>query len=1184
MKKIYFLFSLLFCIPSLLQAVPAVNTPLEFIENRGQWDGPFRYKSVTGKGDVYLAENNFTYLIGDPSNKDRADAVKHGQVKGPEMLKFHAYRMYFDGAAKPAIKPGKEQSWYYNYFLGNDSTRWKTGIHPALMLDYTGLYPGVDMHVSSENNNLKYDFIIQPGTNTNIIRLRYEGADKLTIKNGNLVIGTSVGEVQEMKPYTYQYTDGGRKEIACRYVLKNDVITYDVTGDYDHTKPLIIDPTVVFCTFTGSTADNWGFTATYDNAGNFYAGGLVNGTGYPVSTGAFQISYGGGDYITGSEYACDMGIMKFNPTGTTKIWATYLGGNSNEQPQSMMVDASNNLVIAGRTYSHNFPVTATAYDTSMNGNADIVIIKLNTTATALIGSTYVGGSGNDCMNFDPSEYVYGNLKHNYGDDARSEVILDKQGNVYVTTSTNSTDFPTVNATQTTLQGGQDGVVIKMNPTLTSMIWGTYLGGTSDDAGYVLALDSAQTHLFVGGGTMSATGFPFTTGTYHSSYIGGTDGYIARFLNSGSYTLEKCTAIGTANYDQVYGLQMDMEDNLYAMGQSLGGVFPVVNAGYSNPNSSQFVIKMDKNLSTNIFSTVYGSGDPSHTNISPVAFLVDTCQNIYISGWGGNLAITQMPATIGTTTGMPITSNAAQSTTDGYDFYFIVLSKNVQSLLYGTYYGRYSLNAGYGEHVDGGTSRFDKSGVVYQAICANCGGSAGPAFPTTPGVYAPTDGSFNCNEAALKIAFQLGAVDAKAGANPNAKGCPPFTVHFVDSSLNATSYAWHFGDNTPVDTTFSPSHTYYAAGVYHAYLSIYNPNACKTRDTAYLTIVVDTNSVKSDFTAVVTDSCNPFNIALTNNSTYGTTPGAASFTKFIWYFGDGTSFNGLNPATHSYSSAGTYTVQLVMIDTTACNSPDTMSRTIVINNPLVKAGIDVPDSVCLKSGLIFTSTSTNASSLLWELGDDSTSALTSFSHTYATSGTYTVTLIASNPATCNKVDSVTKTVTIKTLPTADFSFAPVIPIPNTPVQFTNLSKDADIYAWNFGDGKVSGEVNPSHFYRKTGEYQVCLVARNNDGCADSVCKYVDAEIYTAADIPTGFSPNGDGNNDVLYVRGGAIETMDLKIFNRWGQLIFESTDLERGWDGTYQGKPQPIDAYAFVLNVTFVDGTSMQKKGNVTLLR
>jgi gliding motility-associated-like protein len=153
-----------------------------------------------------------------------------------------------------------------------------------------------------------------------------------------------------------------------------------------------------------------------------------------------------------------------------------------------------------------------------------------------------------------------------------------------------------------------------------------------------------------------------------------------------------------------------------------------------------------------------------------------------------------------------------------------------------------------------------------------------------------------------------------------------------------------------------------------------------------------------------------------------------------------------------------------------------------------------------------------------------------------------------------------------------------------VQFTNLSQNASTYLWTFGDGGTSTVTDPSHFYKKTGTYTVCLVARTTEGCTDTVCKTVEADIHTAVDIPTGFSPNGDGNNDVLYVRGGAIETMNLKIFNRWGEMVFESSDLAVGWDGTYKGKPQEMDAYAYVLDVTFVDGTSARKKGNVTLLR
>ena len=143
-------------------------------------------------------------------------------------------------------------------------------------------------------------------------------------------------------------------------------------------------------------------------------------------------------------------------------------------------------------------------------------------------------------------------------------------------------------------------------------------------------------------------------------------------------------MGTSNEDQVYGLQVDRENMVYAEGQSLGGAFPINNVAYSNANSSQYLIKLDSNLSTNIFSTEYGSGDPSHTNISPVAFLVDTCENIYISGWGGTL-VAGAVASVGTTNNLPITPNAAQSTTDGSDFYFIVFSKNVSSLLYATYF-------------------------------------------------------------------------------------------------------------------------------------------------------------------------------------------------------------------------------------------------------------------------------------------------------------------------------------------------------------------------------------------------------------------------------------------------------------------------------------------------------------------
>lgn len=170
------------------------------------------------------------------------------------------------------------------------------------------------------------------------------------------------------------------------------------------------------------------------------------------------------------------------------------------------------------------------------------------------------------------------------------------------------------------------------------------------------------------------------------------------------------------------------------------------------------------------------------------------------------------------------------------------------------------------------------------------------------------------------------------------------------------------------------------------------------------------------------------------------------------------------------------------------------------------------------------------------------------------------------------------------PTALFTYAPTTAEPNIPTTFTNHSINATRYTWDFGDASSSGDVNPIHQYNKTGTYKVCLTAYNNSNCPSVACKNVNAEIVPILGLPTGFSPNGDGENDILYVRGAAIKTLDLKIYNRWGQLIFETTSQSKGWDGTFNGEPQPIEAYGYVLSVSFIDGSTKLLKGNITLLR
>lgn len=1182
-----------FFVPLCVSAHGGEYKPIEFVQNKGQWDGAFEYKTTTSNGDIYLERNAINIVVG---HRDNIDLIRKHKA-GPntkKTLKFHRYRMVFVGANTDInIVGDKAQPHYYNYFLGNDSSKWQSNIHPNLAVDYTNLYDGIDLHISSDAGKLKYDFIISPGSDAAKIEIEYDGIERLKTEKGNLIVTTSVGEAIEMEPYAFQYKNGERIQVKCKYKVSGNKLSYYFPQDYDHNLPLIIDPTVVFATFSGSSYDNWGFTATYDNQGNFYAGGIVSnaqgGSGFNVTTGAYDVTFGGGSNLTGSRYPCDMSIAKYNAAGTSLIYATYLGGTDNEQPHSLIVDGNNNLVICGRSYSTDYPRTNGCYDNSHNGGGDIVLSILNAAGSNLNASTYIGGTGDDVVNFDAEEFVAGNLKHNYGDDARSEVILDNSGNVYVAACTKSTDFPTTgNAHQSGLAGGtgQDGVVFKMNANLSSLIYSTYIGGTSDDAAYVLALNKSQNQLFVAGGTMGG-GFPTTAGTLHQTARGGIDGFILRFENGGAYTLQRGTYIGTNNYDQCYGIQLNDQDEVYVMGQTLGGGFPVTAGVYSVANSSQFVMKLDNNLSTNLISTVYGSGNSNVTNISPVAFLVDTCENVYISGWGGDIytsAGATLPPGVGNTQNMPLSSAAgpnppAQGSTDGRDFYFIVFSKNLSSLLYGTYYGGTSATP---EHVDGGTSRFDKTGVVYQAICGGCSEGSAAVFPTTPGVYSTTNKSTNCNLIALKIAFNLGAVNAKAAAVPNAIICLGEPVNFSSGgSANATSYEWDFGDGN-TSASASPTHTYGSGGSYQVRLVAVNPNACKTRDTTFLTVTVDSNAMDADFELVTTDSCKPFRASINNTSKAGTAPGP---TTYEWDYGDGNKFSGANPGTHEYKDTGTYTIRLIMINPNACNSPDTVSKIVSFNTVYVEAGFGAPEKLCEKTKAVFNNLSTNAATYLWSFGDGNTSTDQNPEHTYDTAGTYTVKLVVYNPLTCNRADSAEKTIFVEGTPIALFRHMPIIPVTNEPIEFTNQSRDAINYVWDFGDNTFSQLETPEpKFYKRTGTYKVCLQASNLVGCSDTICRSVDSDVYPLADLPKAFSPNGDGSNDILYVRGAGIESIDLKIYNRWGEVVFETTDIKTGWDGKFKGKEQPVEAYGYVLNVTFVDETTFYKRGNVTLLR
>lgn len=1186
--------------------------PIDFVENKGQWEGQFKFRSESGSGALFIESKGYTILQHHPEDFRKLAENFHGhgatevhtsvdsgrpyrplQEKAETIVRSHALKVRFLDASTPEIKPESPRDGCDNYFIGNDPSKWASNVITYSSLRFQNMYPGVDVKYYSDGGTLKYDLLVAPGADVKKIALAYDGAVNLQVKNGDLIVTTSVGEVKELKPYAYQIINGLKKEIACRYVVEGNKVTFRLNG-YDTRAALVIDPTLIFSTYTGSRSGNWGFTATPGNDGSFFAGGIVfNGGGYPVSTGAFQTKFQGGGSL-----GVDIAITRFSPTGNRRIYSTYVGGAQDEFPHSLFADPDGNLVILGRTTSSNFPAITTFG--SSQGLSDIVVVKLNASGTAMIGSMKIGGSGDDGANMDPSgQPPCLSLLYNYGDNARSEVVLDAARNVYVAASTKSSNFPTQNATQNRLGGKQDAVLIKLTPNLNNVLFSTYVGGADDDAGFVLALDPVTNDILMAGGTASDN-FPKAS----NLYSGNIDGYVAVFTNNGG-THKDTKYFGTSSLDMIYGIQFDALGFPYIMGISLGS-WTVQNAAYSNAGSKQFISKLRKDLSGYVYSTVYGTAS-SVPNISPVAFLVDKCENVYVSGWGGVLNPCNTGGCFDTktsgTANMPITSDAIKSTTDGRDFYFFVMEKDASRQLYGSFFGQ---TGGEGDHVDGGTSRFDKRGSIYMAICANCLGnnacSRSPItqqMPVTPGVIAPRNGATgtgsggDCNLAAIKIQFDYQGVIASVqssieGVNADSTGCVPLTVDFTDTIGNAQSYQWDFGDGSPLVISTDPNvkHTYNVIGTYRVRLVAIDPSKCITNDTAYKLISVRPDKATLNFNETKLPPCASLNYRFDNLSV---APAGKPFvpTTFIWDFGDNTPrvTAGSGSVNHTYAAAGTYRVKLIMLDENYCNYPDSIVRTLRVA-PNVDARFETPVSGCAPYGAEFNNTSLAGTTFEWDFGDGTAYVGDNPPvKMYNTPGTYTVRLIAIDPNTCNGRDTTITQITVNAGPIANFSFSPVPPQENTATQFKNLSSpDVTRFWWDFGDGDTAVIANPSHLYNRSATYDACLIVTNQNGCADTVCLPVDAIVVPVLDVPSAFSPNGDGINDKVFVRGYGIEKLTFRIFNRQGLVVFQTANQAFGWDGKYKGMLQPMDVYAYVLDVEFSDGKTFQKKGDITLLR
>jgi Beta-propeller repeat len=668
--------------------------PLHFEANRGQTHKDVRFLSRGPGYNLYLTANEAVLVLSKPNADVKRDARS---AKAQE--RSLALRVSLVGAApKPLLSGLEEQPGKANYFIGGDRSKWLTNVPTYSKVRYQNVYPGIDLVYYGNQRQLEYDFVVAPGADPKKIVLDFKGTDKLEIDaQGDLLLHAPGSDIRQHKPIIYQEIDGVRREIDGGYVIKSGKRASFKLAAYDATRPLVIDPMVLsYSTYLGSSYADYAGGIAVDADGNAYVTGSTTSPGFPTTAGAFQPAFPGGfdPYVF---------VAKLNPSGTALVYSTYLGsGSGYNSGRGIAVDAAGNAYVTGGTQAPaNYPTTPGAFQPANAGlYSNAFVTKLNSTGSALVYSTYLGGSG--------SFYDYG-----------TGIAVDAGGNAYVTGNAGSTDFPTTaGAFQTTLAGAGKAFVTKLNPAGSALVYSTYLGGNGGESGGGIAIDTAG-NAYVAGTTQSAN-FPTTAGAFQTTFGGTSDAFVAKLNLTGS-ALVYSTYLrdGRAN-----AIAVDVNGNAYVTGTTYSANFPTTAGAFQTTyavgsdvysSGDAFVTKIDPNGFALIYSTYLGgSGADSGNSIA-----VDADGNAYVAGDT-------------TSTNFPTTPDAVQTTyAGGYDVYtfrdaFVTkLDPTGSALVYSTYLGGRSVDSAHSIAVDGG-------GNFYVAGSTNSSN-----FPTTPGAFQAT---------------------------------------------------------------------------------------------------------------------------------------------------------------------------------------------------------------------------------------------------------------------------------------------------------------------------------------------------------------------------------------------------------------------------------------------------------------
>ena len=729
---------------------------------------------------------------------------------------------------KAAVSGAHELPGKVNYFLGNDPKKWRTNVPTYAQVRYRNVYPGIDLvYHGNQSGQLEYDFVVAPGADPGTILLAVDAAGRAGSKqkaessrqkaaksgwpkidyNGDLVVRLDNGEeVRFHKPLVYQEEESGvrsqksgvkdeirksiienrqstivnRQVLEGHFALDAQNYVHFTLGSYDRTRALVIDPVLVYSTYLGGSGVDSGSGIAVDSSGNVYVTGITSSDNFPTAN-AYQAQ------LSGNQNAF---AAKLNPGGSALIYSTYLGGGA-EVESAIAVDSSGDVYLTGQTSSNSFPTTPGAFQTSLAGTgvSNVFVAELNPAGSALIYSTYLGGSGGD---------------------SGSSIAVNSSGDALLTGYTKSTNFPTASPYQESLAGPVNAFVAELNPAGSALVYSTYLGGSSGDYGSGIALDSSG-NAYVTGRTLSAN-FPTTQGAFQTSLggSGATNAFVTK-LNSKGTALVYSTYLGGIGYDAASSIAVNSSGNAYVTG-SAGPGFPTVNplqASLGGTADNAFVTELNPTGSALVYSTyLCGSGSDAGQAIA-----VDSSGDAYVTG---STSSTNFP-----------TVNPFQATLAGEQNAFVAeLNSQGSALVYSTYLGGNSKDWGQGVAVDSVGNAYVAGGAistdfpVINPLQATSGGD-GDAFvakistANSPGIaFGPEALAFAAQAEGTPSASQAVTLTA-AGSQPLILTRSSISGDFAFATT-ATSCPYSggtvpAGTTCTIDVTFTPTATGTRAG-------------------------------------------------------------------------------------------------------------------------------------------------------------------------------------------------------------------------------------------------------------------------------------------------------------------------------------------------------------------------------------